>query len=334
MGNEFENKFRMKKLIRICCALINLLPFLMTSQTYFSPQGASWHLGAHWPVTLIIVNGYSEFKYLHDTTINSINCKLISGTYYGDLSYYQTNTIVPNYRQYYTYENNGVVFYYNGSNFDTVVNFKANIGDKWLWPKTFLDTTHYRGALTVVDTLSTLINNQKLKSIKVSYSYTSAPSSILYITFYQRLLWLGASNYSYKPGLFPEFFDVKGSGVSVHLPNVTFRCYEDKQFPNYNTSGSGCKYIVGLTESNNRLSEFKLIPNPIESRFWINLENYQFPETSIKATMTDVTGKHIQSYTLVSKKTEIDIAALSSGIYFLSFEEKGKVLATKKLIKN
>lgn len=106
----------------------------------------------------------------------------------------------------------------------------------------------------------------------------------------------------------------------------------------YTPNDSHCKLypaFVGLAEQDiDGKTSFKLIPNPIESRFWINLENYQFPETSIKATMTDVTGKHLQSYTLLSKKTEIDIAALSSGIYFLTLEEKGKVLATKKLIKN
>lgn len=324
----------MKKLFIIGCVLMNLIPFLIKSQTYFSPPGASWHLGAHWLGTLIIVNGYSEYKYLRDTMVNSINCKLISGTYYGDLSYFQTNTIVPNYRQYYTYENNGVVFYYNGSKFDTVVNFKASIGDKWLWPKTFLDTTHYRGVLTVVDTLSTIVNNQKLKSIKVSYSFTSTPSNILYLTFYQRLLWLGASNCSYKPGLFPEFFDVKAFIASVHLPNVSFRCYEDNQFTNYNPGGSGCKYIVGLTETNKSYTEIKLIPNPVESKFCIDVENYQFQETSIAATITDVTGKFVQSYNLISQRTEIDIATLESGIYFLNLEEKGKLVATKKLIKN
>lgn len=313
---------------------MNLIPFLVKSQTYFSSPGASWHLGAYWPGTLIIVNGYSEYKYLRDTSVNSINCKLISGTYYGDLSYFQTNTIVPNYRQYYTYENNGVVFYYNGSNFDTVVNFKASIGDKWLWPKTFPNTAHYRGALTVVDTFNTLINNQKLKSIKVSYSYTSTPSNIFYLTFHERTLWFGASTFSHPPGLFPEFFDVKAASASVHLPYVSFRCYEDNQFINYNPSGSGCKYIVGLTETNNSLTEIKLIPNPVQSKFCIDVENYQFQETSIAATITDVTGKFIQSYNLISQKTEIDIAALESGIYFLTFEEKGRVVATKKLIKN
>lgn len=86
---------------------------------------------------------------------------------------------------------------------------------------------------------------------------------------------------------------------------------------------------VSLSE-NNFGQNFQLYPNPIENNFSVDLgENYE----NINLTITDITGKIIQS----KKYNNIQLLNLSleepSGVYILSIESENKK-AVMRLVKN
>lgn len=80
-------------------------------------------------------------------------------------------------------------------------------------------------------------------------------------------------------------------------------------------------------------TNFSLSPNPVASELFIN-----YPEilTTTNLVLTDNTGKKvITSYSLPinSSRSQIDVANLPKGFYFISLEEQGRTVSTKKFIK-
>ncbi|MBX3165469.1 MAG: hypothetical protein KF900_13420, partial [Bacteroidetes bacterium] len=131
----------MKKLVFFSIAILFGVK-VSAQDTTWCPQGATWYFeySQNFYSMAMVKNGYVELKYTGDTTINKIVCKKIIGKFSGCTSCWHRNlsvypkVVIHNFRTYYTYENNGVIYLYNknSSKFDTVVNFNANIGDKWL----------------------------------------------------------------------------------------------------------------------------------------------------------------------------------------------------------
>jgi len=136
---------------------------------------------------------------------------------------------VNNFINFQTYENNKVTFLYNQSTlaFDTIANFNANIGDKWLdihFPDGNSNATCYnntvlpRKSVTVIDTGHVLVNNLPLKKITVTYqlgfgSYTGTLTMVEKIS--------GINGF-----LFP-FAHCIIDGPSYG----NFVCYSDNNFP-------------------------------------------------------------------------------------------------------
>src|SRR5690606_9671993 len=75
--------------------------------------------------------------------------------------------------------------------------------------------------------------------------------------------------------------------------------------------------------------ELIFYPNPVKNKFTI--ENPDLKIISIK--VSDASGKLIINQVISTKQTQIDFIHLPSGIYFVSFEENGKILKTEKVIK-
>src|SRR4051812_36910120 len=81
-------------------------------------------------------NGYYELKVTGTDILNGKACHVISGYFKG--TFYiandpsgATTTFTTNYK-YFTYQDSGVIYISRGGKFDTLVNFNALPGDKWL----------------------------------------------------------------------------------------------------------------------------------------------------------------------------------------------------------
>src|SRR6218665_3971676 len=122
------------------------------------PPGSVWtYTVIQWGTITQPKSGVIKDAYLGDTVINGITCKHIRGTFKGKLSQWSPTVTVNNYRESYSYLNNQVLYtwtydsYNNLNTFDTLVNFNASVGDKWLKNRYF-GTCNSRQVITVINT--------------------------------------------------------------------------------------------------------------------------------------------------------------------------------------
>lgn len=89
-------------------------------------------------------------------------------------------------------------------------------------------------------------------------------------------------------------------------------------------------YVLSTHEiDSNTQNLFGIFPNPFHDK--LTIENPELKITSVR--ITDTSGKLVVHQSFSVKRHEIDFTHLPSGVYFISFEENGKVLKTEKLIK-
>ncbi len=75
---------------------------------------------------------------------------------------------------------------------------------------------------------------------------------------------------------------------------------------------------------------FTISPNPAKS--WFVLD-YSLTDENTIAYIFDVSGRKLVSVPLPRQKTNVNISALATGVYFITVERNGLVLAPQKLIK-
>lgn len=282
--------------------------------------GATWHYRVY-QSPYPYYDGNLKLVVTNTVLINNIICNNMVGTFVGikDLPSFPTVTVT-NHVNFQTYENNKVVYIYNADflNFDTIANFNANIGDKWLgikypnstcvWP----NTNYVRPTLTVVDTGHVMINNVFLKKIKVS---TQIPSTYSF-TIIEKVS--GLSGF-----LFPY------NNCIIDAPYYgNFVCYSDDNFPLYNPSSAICDYIpTGVKENSTSNSFLKLYPNPSTGNFNIELDK------PCKLKIYNTLGALVYENAFTEAGNfQINISNLANGIYQLK-AENAQGSSYSKLIK-
>lgn len=309
----------------ILSALITV--FFSKSQVSWFPPGAVWHYSLYSP-GFPQVSGVNTFSYTGDTTFGAVNCKIISKRFVGINQWIDVNnTVVENFSPYYfTYENNGVTYLRNtdGSKYDTIVNFKAAIGDKWLLvsysnPGT-CSTSSIVPKVVVKDTNHVTINGFYLKRIVTSFTLNS---TVYNDTLIERIG--GRTNFWYPETCRP---------VDA-LSNGSFMCYQDNTFPLYKKSGvTNCNYEVGIRELANNNS-VKLFPNP-SSRF-VNVEVTDadaYANRKVIFQVLNSLGSILKTDELIfeGKSLSYDTGSLPDGIYSLKIELEGKPSAMQLLV--
>ncbi|MDP1799862.1 MAG: T9SS type A sorting domain-containing protein [Bacteroidota bacterium] len=309
----------MKKLLPFIFVLF--FGFQVKAQMWCAP-GATWHYRVYvaWP-PIDYTDGHLELKVTNTVTINNTVCQNMDGVFKGVKNFPGAQTITANWVNFQTYENDKVVYIYNPESlsFDTIANFNANIGDKWLAIRFPFITcsTPSRPSLTVVDTGHVFINNIYLKKIKLA----SLPTSTYAITFIEKISNLSGFLFSY----IGNNCQTDGHGYG------NFVCYRDDNFPVYNPGAVVCDYVptgVGVSENSITNSTLKLYPNPTNGIF--NMELIE----PVSLKIYSVTGALV--YEKVFNEIgnfQLDISQLPNGIYNLRTESSREVSNTK-LIKN
>jgi len=95
--------------------------------------------------------------------------------------------------------------------------------------------------------------------------------------------------------------------------------------------------LVGLDDNVIEESNFNLYPNPTNNGFYIEIEDKEISEQA-SIFMTNLVGERVReitsgSLTSSEKRIFIETSNLSSGIYFVSYQNNGRRI-TKKLIVN
>jgi hypothetical protein len=89
---------------------------------------------------------------------------------------------------------------------------------------------------------------------------------------------------------------------------------------------------TGLGTSVSRDEVVKLYPNPATNL--VNIEISSSPSVDASIKLFDLTGKNLRSIPVSGTKTQLDVAELTQGIYFIGYYENGIRLATLRFIKN
>lgn len=314
------------------CLVLLLFGFsqVVGAQAVFCPPGATWHYEQR--ALFGYMEGVVEFKYTHDTVIQNRVCKLIKRTFKGkEYPFSPTGTVIPVAQRYAVNQSGAAILLFNGADFDTIVNFNAAIGDKWLEYKrpNSLGCHNSRGYYVVTDTGRIMINNLNLKKISASYfgldtTLTPAKPYTKSSVFVERLLLQGGQALLNS---FYELFDFNCYFPGYDGPQGWFRCYTDNTFPVYNTSNVSCESLVNIDESFSATENIKVFPNPAHNAITIKTDK------EITLLITNLIGQETYREELKPGENNIAINHLKSGVYILQLNSQGhKVLAKKLLV--
>jgi hypothetical protein len=92
-----------------------------------------------------------------------------------------------------------------------------------------------------------------------------------------------------------------------------------------------CQMNVGLSDLITTNKEVSVYPNPFETNISIEIKNFdQINEYTIK--INSMLGQELATQKLAAKVNDITLQALTSGVYFYTIFENGKIISTGKLI--
>ena len=284
----------------------------------FAPEGATWHYGEAF--AFMGDKSYMTFVAEGDTIIQGITCQKIKK--YGKVGCLGRPSME------FTYEENGIVYYYNPHHeeFEILYDFTAETGDTWT---IFThESSGDQNVITVrVDSFDFVtINGIALKRIYALYEYEFAG-------------W-GGSDYSNPTVLIERLGDIY---YMFNLHTLSYmvcdgnystglRCYEDEEFELYDTGiADSCTYSyiwVGVSDIN-KIDRVKIFPNPISDRILIESDLATEPK---KYIIRDLSGKLVQQGLIINN--EIHLRNASTGIYLLEFYSDGDLLLSlNKLVK-
>jgi hypothetical protein len=330
----------MKKMLLLLLCQLTIQSY--QSQNWWKP-GATWHF-KHFYIGPVIgnpssfaINGVSDFKYVSDTIVNGFNCKHLNGKFLG---YYSSgNVTFNNFKNYFLYENNQVVYGWSpsGNSFDTLVNFNAAIGNKWR-SNTLLGICNGRGTIEVTDTGRVQINNLSLKKIVARYSKTfMIDNTTTYtMTMVDTIIERIGSRVNF---IFPMYClnDLYTNQTDIpYVYNGEFKCYQDNNFNLYKKAGvTSCEYDVSVGELSRNLLPVKIYPNPASGN--LTLESDALSDKgSYNIQVLNVLGQQVsnEEIKISNRQLKIDIEHLNSGIYYLQLRDKNRLLVSEKIVKN
>ena len=303
----------MKK--KLFILLTSLLSTIANAQNW-CPPGATWYYSV-WS-GMLGFDAVVEYKYTGDTSLAGTNCKIVKGTFQG-VDFYAFGTFSPttivNYRTYYTYENNDVVYLYNGTSFDTIVNYNANVGDKWLSP----NSCGMRFPYKVIKTGTISVNNTNLRTISASYVYTYIDSGItitdsIWVEHFEKIQGQYAGSWR---SLFFYSCPLTQAPIPYETPFRYYCGYSDQSTPLQLPETGVCRRITDINEAMEDDKLPKLFPNPNSGIFNLQIQKPSFVKIySISGELiTKIAFEEGGNYMI--NKSE-----LSTGIYFVKIENK------------
>jgi hypothetical protein len=269
--------------------------------------------------------GYAKLNYSGTVTINSQVCQQIN--YYCQALQLNNSISTTTYTPYhYTRESNNVVYLYNQNTnvFDTLYDFGATVGSKWLMPANYPGTSFQNPCnkltLTVLDTGHTNIQSANLKWLKVNITTFNTQYQIT-DTIYQRFGLLNTYFFNYD----------LCTGILDYTEGGSLRCFSDNQITNYKRTTQQCNFLpLGMNE--NEISQnLKLFPNPVAD--YLTLQNPDLNDQNGRIYFYSVLGEEMKNLPFHNME-KIDTKDLKQGIYFLKFISSTNKIYNCKIIKN
>ena len=286
--------------------ILSLYVFLLTSfvgnsQTWCAP-------GANWKYSYMNgfgTEGYTQILYYGDTVINGQLSHILNKHIYA-FNYQNSQDVDFDAGKEYTFETNGIVYLWDNTNWDTLYNFNANVGESWRMPKQpFTNACDSNSMLTVTATGTKMINSQTLNYLVVDFSFPNGFSD----TIVEKIGFIN----SY---LLP--YDACNGALDAN-EGGPFRCYQDDNFSTYKPHfAESCDFILGLYTIDLE-SNIQLFPNPASETLTISL-----PEnaSTTECILFDNAGKEMKRFRVSGGENLVDISGLENGIYLIQIDSE------------
>lgn len=263
--------------------------------------------------------GTWRWKYTHDTIILGHQSQIINATKY---RYGGSGTSIINYGNTFTYHSNDSVFYLKGDKFFLLYDFGAQIGDSWIVSiDTIFNACQDTAIVQVVDTGIIIINGNEYRTITLETISESlyALNGLCVEKFGILPTTYENSNFGFLPG-----YQYCEGGPIIDYDLLTFRCYEDLNFPTYNPTNKDCDTLTSTNEL--IIEDFSIYPNPSNSTLHIDSPNLNI----INVKILDLNGRMIENQAYTDK---IDISNLYNGIYLIKIQFNNGKEIVKTFIK-
>ena len=310
----------MKKIILY--AIVSCLAFpLLAQHSDWAPIGAVWYYDESAGVGYPPNSGYYYHLVQKDTTFAGKNCrKIIRKVFRG-------NGVDEVLSPIYTYAVNDSVYYYNDifNRFQLCMDFSAAVGDTLVFPvpDASSNDTIFR---VVMDSIVPVITSsgdtlQHFYSHSIPVTDTSSLSSGDYSFAFGYLNRAGAS--WFMP-----------PNPTVYIPEIdyTLRCYTEVSGLSYRPNTSvACDYRIVAVEKIPMLASFAIYPNPASRQIQISFSADLHSALDYK--IYNLLGQNILSGQFSKSGETVSIQDFAIGIYILEARSEGKLLASRKFVK-
>jgi hypothetical protein len=309
-------------------ALVFAITFLFTSSNLSAQiwveDNAVWHYD-FWNIAA--QGGFYKVSHSGDSVLAGKSCKRFNidrhsfSIYTG--SPVSNDTIIDNgnalFGKEHTYQSNDSVYRWDGSQFQLLFDFGAQVGDSWVIsidPSPFEASCTDSSIVEVMDTGLENINGIDYRYITLQSSMEAAWS--LNGTFNERF---GGSYVFPRPG------DNPCALLIAELDIISFKCFEDDSMSLYNPSGEDCEYLLThLGGAESEIDQFIIAPNPTSKTVEISGGTVSMIE------VYKLNGEQVFSMTNIDNTVVIDLESFEAGVYILRLTTNDGVV-TKRIIK-
>jgi len=297
-------------------ALCLLRGVVMAQNELWPTANAEWHYG----ISSMSTNGFVKIKIDRDTVIDGKNCQIYTR------EYKWKNTSIPIYADSVFQGTNdpwfilsledSVLYAFNKyrSQFDTLLNFKAEIGDRWQFYQNIdvcSDDTNAHILIELTGKSTEVVNGKNLLTFttkKISTEEMEFPDNET--VFYQKI------------GFLQDYFVPRFCYDISEAPQISLRCFtENKGLSNeffYQRGSIGCESL--LKTADDLITEKMTVVNPVLDNI-IRINNLNMSDLKT-IQLFDNLGKELK----ISFQTEQGNCLitpekhLTTGIYFCSVE--------------
>ena len=289
--------------------LFFLFAVLFSAATYaqsWAPAGAKWHYSY-----IGFASGYVEIANVGDTFIAGQTCQKLQKTFNGlqfgvtPMNYIFDTT--------YTYENNGVVYVLEQSQWKVLYNFNAVVGDHWpMAPMPEFGGCTENSQLKVLATGTKVINSETLKYLVLDFCDPDLTSQGFQDTIIEKIGFTGS--YMLPFDMCTMAFDGNEGGP--------FRCYSDNNFSTYKPFyDEVCDFIVS-TDELAAVIQIELAPNPSNGIFEIKTEKQEPLDILVYNQAGVLVSKH--HFENPSNNALLNLTVQAKGIYFAHLSHGGQ----------
>ncbi|MBK8443803.1 MAG: T9SS type A sorting domain-containing protein [Sphingobacteriales bacterium] len=314
MNTQYFLLFSRWLLLSAVWIFVLLPPEARAQNAEFAPVGAKWWYGGG----NLDILGYKIFESVKDTLISNKACKKIEMIYY----YYllPLNTLHEgDVYSFYIHQNGEEIQWCSAPNweFQTLIDFDAQVGTSWQIAEKNACYENYEPSFATVDSIGTVLINGVER--KILYFTCSGTFTLGFGQITASAIEGIGSLYNFLP---VETGGTQQCPIFFHSPIDELRCYEYNNTFYHHTSDAACELILGEETSISQDFSYSLndntlhiTPPPLH-----NASYYQ---------LFDVLGNIYDNGTIDKQGSDIDIANLTAGMYFIVLKYQNSVSTLK-----